>query len=86
MLEMKTYVDIGCTIFTETKPVNNHLKFGWYFEGHSVLGLMLKAVVGAGVAVAFASASAMKDNCLEPQLERLIINPPEALSDHIPDV
>jgi len=24
----------------------------------------------------------MKDNCLEPQLERLIINPPEALSDH----
>jgi len=82
MLQMKTYVDISCTIFTHPKPVNNHLKFGRYVGGHSVLRLMLKAVVGAGAAVAFARAFAMKDNCLEPQLERLIINPPEALSDH----
>jgi hypothetical protein len=56
MLEMKTYVDIGCTIFTQPKPVNNHPKFGRYIEGYSVLGLMLKAVVGAGASVAFASA------------------------------
>jgi len=56
MLEMKTYVDIGCTIFTQPKPVNNHLKFGKYFGGHSVLGLMLKAVVGVGATVAFRSA------------------------------
>ena len=56
MLEMKTYVDIGCTIFTHPKPVNNSLKFGRYFGGHFVLGLVLKAAVGASVAVAFASA------------------------------
>jgi len=56
MLEMKTYVDIGCTIFTQPKPVNNHLKFGTYFGGYSVLGLMLKAAVGVGDTTAFASA------------------------------
>lgn len=45
MLEMKTYGDIGCTIFTQPNPVNNHLKFDRYFRGHSVVGLMLKALV-----------------------------------------
>jgi len=56
MLEMKTCVDIGCTIFTQPKPVNNHLKFGRYCGGYSVLGLMLKAVVGVGASTAFANA------------------------------
>ena len=79
MLEMKTYVDIGCTIFTQPKPVNNHLKFG----GHSVLGLTYVESSGrSGRCCRLCKCSAMKDNCLEPQLERLIINLPEALSDH----
>lgn len=52
---MKAYGDIGCTIFTQPKPLNNHLKFGTYFAEHSVQGLTLKAVVEAGAAVTLAS-------------------------------
>jgi len=62
MSEMKTYVDIGCTIFTQPKPVNNHQKFGIYCGGYCVLGLMLKAVVGVG------ATASLQVQCDEGQL------------------
>jgi hypothetical protein len=83
MLMMKTYGDIDCTIFTQPKPVHNHLKFGRYFTGHSVLRLAyVESTSSSGRYCRLGKRRAMKDNCLERQLERLIINPLEVLSDH----